>query len=107
MELIGGLRRAGVYAKGMNFRVHHCPERVIDHPVARQRPYSHEGLGLDRYVKVAPAVPSAGMAGVQVALILYEQMRWCECGPENRLDSRDSILCHGRTLLKGFTVTLA
>jgi len=62
--------------QGMNVRLHKGSERGEYHPVPFQAWPALEGWGDDGHPEMAPAVPGAGVAGVEVAFVLdFQQFR--------------------------------
>ena len=79
---------------------------MINHLVALQAIRTRKMLGNYSDIEVASAIPGAGMAGVQMALILdLNRFR-----PESGCKSLANLLCagqfaQGNTRLNGFTTT--
>jgi hypothetical protein len=74
--------------------------------MAQYRPFARKYFGFDRYIKVPTPIACSGVPGVQVALILDEEVCRLEGLIQECLDLGDTIITHGSTLLNGFTVTL-
>ena len=74
--------------------------------MADYRPFAGECFGFDRYIEVPTPIARSGMSGMQVALILDEEVGRLEGLVQKRFDLGDTIITHGSTLLNGFTVTL-
>ena len=60
----------------------------------------------DGHLVMTTTILRPGVPGVQVALVLDEQLRGIEGRAQKLSDSLGSFLAHGSTSLKGFTVTL-
>ena len=81
-------------------------------PRKRREPFERAAHYCD--AEVAPAVAGAGMAGVQVALVLHGQRLLLDCGLDGVADGSDALLAwklagrhvaHGSTGLNGRTST--
>lgn len=92
----------------MNIGMHQISRGGIDQLMLFQRRFAGELRGTDDDTEVAFAFLRAGVAGMQMALILDLQMVDRECGSQALLKLQRAIcrrLSHGKTCLKGFTLT--
>ncbi len=91
----------------MNIRSQKFSQGIINHSVALNPTLSLEFLRYDRNVEMSAPVFGAFMAGMQVALVFDEQFCRMKASLQLFPDRCRAVLSHGRTSLKGFTVTLA
>ncbi len=85
--------------------VHHRSQRVKDEPVSLDAGVAVEPVRDDVDCKMPFAILGACMAGMQVALVLDQQVRGFERICEDLFDFFGAFRAQGRTSLKGFTVT--
>lgn len=91
----------------MDVRFYQSVERIINHSVPLNPVLAFERCGNDGYVEVTPAIPGAFVPGMQMTLVFDEKFRWMKGRFQFRANACDAVVRHGRTSLKGFTVTLA
>ena len=91
----------------MDVRFYQSAERIINHSVPLNPVSAFECRGNDGYVEMTLAIPGALVPGMQMTLVFDKKFRGIEGRFEFRADARDAVVRHGRTSLKGFTVTLA
>ena len=60
----------------MDVRFHQRAQRVIDHSMPLQRATAFESVRDDSDVEMPSTIPGTFVAGVQVALVLDQQLRW-------------------------------
>ena len=98
-------RRKCIDLQGVNVRLHHLAQGLVNEPVAFDSAFFSKSLGDDSHLEVAPAVSGAGVSRVQVTLVLNLQMRWRKNSLEPVLYLPDAVRAHGSTSLNGFTFT--
>ena len=79
----------------------------MNHSMALDPAPSREGGRHDPDLEMPFPIPRTSVAGMQLALILHQQVAGRKRGREGRVDPVDTLGAHGSTSLKGFTVTLA
>ena len=91
----------------MDIGSHEITEGLVNQSVSRYRAKSFESLRHDSDVEVPLAFLCSGVSGVQMTLVLDQQLGGIERGLQAPLDLRGSGRLHGNTRLKGLTVTRA
>ena len=61
-------------AECVNIGFHERAKGIVNHAMACQRPCPGEGFGDDRHVEVTTSVLGTSMSGMQVALVLDQEM---------------------------------
>ena len=84
---IGSGRRLGLDRQGMNIGAHQIIDRRVHQPVALQWRDSAKGLRHDLHPEMSPAVSSAHMPLVPMALILDMQLNRAETGLQTLSDA--------------------
>lgn len=90
----------------MNIRLHQRAERVVDPAVALEAIEAGECLGDQTHAVVPSTVAGAGMARVQMALVLDLEGLGLE-GVGQSPTHLFNPVCHGSTHLKGLTTDRA
>jgi len=91
----------------MDIRLHESAQRIKDLPVTLQRPQAIEGVADDGHPKMTATVPGAGMAGMEMALVVDLQRFRVKVGLKDLADQSDAFLVHGSTFRNGLTSVLA
>lgn len=92
----------------VDFTLHQIPHRIIDHTMALNWTFAGKLFGNDMDDEVT-AAPGTGMTGVFVTFVDDLQLDGVKAGLKPFTDHRDAlaVLTHGRTFLKGLTLTRA
>ena len=90
----------------MDIALQHVGQSLVNHAMSFNTISAGKRSRDDSNFEMPLAIASPGVPGVQVALVLDEQLRGIEGRAQKLSDSLGSFLAHGSTSLKGFTVTL-
>ena len=101
------IRRLCLNFQCVNLGFHQVAESVVHEPMPLDQRFSGKGVRHDADVKVPFAVLRTGMAGMQVALVLDQQIIGTECCSETFRDVLLTITPQGNTYLNGLTTTRA
>src|SRR5450755_211425 len=90
----------------MHLAIHQLCDGRIDLPVAGHRRHAPECLSDDMHAKMTKAARSTRMAGVQVALVLDDELLRREALRQDLAQARGPLAAvHGSTARKGSTST--
>lgn len=92
----GLFRRQRFDGQRMNVGLHQITDRRVHQAVSRDRRYAAESLGDDANSKMAVSLLGAGVSGMQVAFILYDQLRGREVAFQALAQALFSIGCRHR-----------
>ena len=93
--------------QGVDFSLEQVRKGLMHHPMTLY-PAAPRKRGRDNPdLEMSFTVPRTSMPGMQVALVLDQQIDRGERVCEGRLDPVDAIAVHGSTNLNGLTVTVA
>jgi hypothetical protein len=90
--------------EGMNVGLHELAQGLVHLSVAAEGRLARKDPRDDRHPEVSAAVPSAGMAGVKVALILYFEEFGLQGVKQQLPDHVNSLLVHLKILIQDWSV---
>jgi hypothetical protein len=85
----------------------HLRKDLVHHSMALYPATARKGRCNDLNFKMSLAIPRACVTGMQVALVLDQQVCGGKRNLESLVDSLSTLVAHGKTSLNGLTVTLA
>ena len=90
----------------MDIGLQHFRQGIMNHAMPLDPAFARKCGRSNLNFEMAFPVLRTGVAGMQVALVLHQQVTRVECRAQKLVDPRASLLSHGRTSLNGLTVTL-
>ena len=81
----------------MDVRFHERAKRFVDQSMTSKWSQTDKGLRLNFNFVVAKPISRSGMSGMQVALVLNQEIAGLKRLSQNRLDSGNAVLAQGST----------